>query len=1113
MKQKHLKMFPSQSGRGRHALQKAIASKPHAKQVGRSLSGNLPGGEEQRDITAKKPAKTPEPPLRVCSSRNRSNQQIALLESAGSVLGFQPGGDNGDLDKAPPLLLSIDIEAFERNSKLITELGWAFHCSRERRVVAGRHVVVRENAARRNGRWVEDNVLEYAFGQRTRFGDTASLDGETIRCPPADYSHPQSLPRVDSSTIDTLRERGTLILPLISALDLCIRDACTLAGVTVNGTLTLHNSASSLWASARPSSSTPSSSHGLTFTPSTSDLALRPVHLVGLDLKSDFKFLRNSGLDLSHLLAACPAFVAFQKKGYFVMPEEQLELAAPEIGAYTKSAASPPRPPQKRKRDENSDSGEFSESSPHDTDQTPCSTTKSETVPAATSGSTQQVIGATVKWKEQDLDAAVKRKEPDIEATVELEEQTTNKKKKKQKKKSQSAGGLRPLCGAMANLVLRSALMTRFDVSDLYCAARGVSAKNRVGLVRILQALKLHSSLPLHNAGNDAWATVDAFVGVMEAVRAGWEHEREATESDGFGDSIAVHLIRSEERTAQETENGSLDVTRRSSDNHDTTPQKRRKLKVLLHPPIDQLETMNGGKKAEEERESWGDLRNAGYAMGEGEVEEGNLDLDNDIASADEPQLPSSEVRKRLRHRESSKPMRVIQRSPSVTTQTLVAQTLVATQKPRKKKKQKARGSAEGSTQLADSSRHERDLPPEEVPVSKAEPEEYELVEEWRRRIGGVDLERDSVGATEESKTLQVEPSAIPLDHPATASSTIESDSSVDVANLRSLLALRDAEIRTLKDALFSVQLRVKQLEPDTDEDLEGSRDLDPEVAALFRDVIGMAKLKHAFQEFYSSAKLNVARRKLGITTGPIARPHMTFIGNPGTGKTKMARLVKALMQKVDLLPPNGKFLEVSRDDLVGPFVGQTEAKMKAAFEMAKDGIMFVDEAYRLTSASTSDYGRIALDAILTQMTLSTNSTTFIFAGYPENMSTFLASNPGLRSRIPYTFTFADYTPRELAAIFERQASTSGFDLAPDADRAWLAGEIARFGENRRRTGNGRLVEVLFSKTRVAMDARLNGLARTVGGSGGLAWDRRTLQTVERADVEEGIRKVEEETG
>ncbi|KXS19016.1 P-loop containing nucleoside triphosphate hydrolase protein [Gonapodya prolifera JEL478] len=409
---------------------------------------------------------------------------------------------------------------------------------------------------------------------------------------------------------------------------------------------------------------------------------------------------------------------------------------------------------------------------------------------------------------------------------------------------------------------------------------------------------------------------------------------------------------------------------------------------------------------------------------------------------------------------------------------------------------------------------HPRDLLPDEGPVSNPQLEEYELVEEWRKRT--------DVNAGRQSETPPPEPEEPPASPPPLPEPEEAPPPPAD-PHLTSILHLREAEIRQLKDVVFSLQLRVKQLEPIPVDQAETPGEIvsmDAEVADLFKDIIGMGKLKLAFQDFYSSAKLNVARRKLGIQSGANSgalgglgsRPHMCFVGNPGTGKTKMARLVKTMMQKVDLLPPNGKFLEVSRDDLVGGFVGQTEARMKAAFEMARDGVLFVDEAYRLTptsagSHSSSDYGRIALDAILTQMTAATNSITFIFAGYPTNMTHFLTANPGLRSRIPYTFQFPDYSCPELAAIFERTCVLAGFDLAPDVDRTWLAEEFGRFSEERRRSANGRLVEVLFNKCRVALDARLSAWARKVGD--GMTWERRLLQTIERGDVEEGMKRVE----
>lgn len=139
-------------------------------------------------------------------------------------------------------------------------------------------------------------------------------------------------------------------------------------------------------------------------------------------------------------------------------------------------------------------------------------------------------------------------------------------------------------------------------------------------------------------------------------------------------------------------------------------------------------------------------------------------------------------------------------------------------------------------------------------------------------------------------------------------------------------------------------------------------------------------------------------------------------MGNPGTGKTTVARIVGSILYQKGVISQN-KFIEVSRSDLVGGYIGHTAIKTKEVLESALGGVLFIDEAYTLSSGGANDFGKEAIDEILKFMEDHRRDIVIIFAGYTKEMAEFLEMNSGLRSRIPTTFDFEDYTPEEIVQI------------------------------------------------------------------------------------------------
>lgn len=191
-------------------------------------------------------------------------------------------------------------------------------------------------------------------------------------------------------------------------------------------------------------------------------------------------------------------------------------------------------------------------------------------------------------------------------------------------------------------------------------------------------------------------------------------------------------------------------------------------------------------------------------------------------------------------------------------------------------------------------------------------------------------------------------------------------------------------------------------------------------------DFIGLKSLKEQVQQFIHTVQFHQMRQRNGFETTPLVL-HSLFLGNPGTGKTSIARVIAQTLHEHGVLPST-KLIEVSRQDLVGEFIGQTALKTEEVLQRAKGGILFIDEAYTLYSTQGNDFGKEAIETILKFMEDHRDDFMIIFAGYEQDMQQFLSVNAGLRSRIPNTFYFDDYTPEEIVQIglldLTRQAYT-----------------------------------------------------------------------------------------
>ncbi len=241
-------------------------------------------------------------------------------------------------------------------------------------------------------------------------------------------------------------------------------------------------------------------------------------------------------------------------------------------------------------------------------------------------------------------------------------------------------------------------------------------------------------------------------------------------------------------------------------------------------------------------------------------------------------------------------------------------------------------------------------------------------------------------------------------------------------------------------------------------------------------DMVGLGSLKRSIEAHLDMVKLTMLRNEQGIET-TMPPLHMVFTGNPGTGKTTVASFIGEIYASLGLLS-RGDMIYVERKDLVGQFIGDTERNTKEVLNRAKGNVLFIDEAYTLASKDNEkDYGPRALEVLLSALSKEPTDMLVIMAGYKNEMREMLASNRGLRSRIPYTFDFVDYTADELMQIADKVVDRSHFRFSPAARRKLrelvefkLAGKDAGWG-------NARFItQLISSRILPAMSSRLAAL-------------------------------------
>jgi probable Rubsico expression protein CbbX len=283
-------------------------------------------------------------------------------------------------------------------------------------------------------------------------------------------------------------------------------------------------------------------------------------------------------------------------------------------------------------------------------------------------------------------------------------------------------------------------------------------------------------------------------------------------------------------------------------------------------------------------------------------------------------------------------------------------------------------------------------------------------------------------------------------------------------------------------------------LAPDAVVDLAAERSatgVDGVLDALDAELVGLAPVKARIAEIAALLLVDRTRARFGITTAP-PNLHMCFTGGPGTGKTTVALRMAGLLHRLGYLR-RGHLVTVTRDDLVGQYVGHTAPKTRDVLKRAMGGVLFIDEAYYLHKAENErDYGSESIEILLQVMENHRDDVVVILAGYAAEMDVFFRSNPGMSSRIAHHITFPAYTVDELEQIADRMADQLGYVFAPDTRpvlRDYLERRMAR-----PRFANARSVRNAVER------ARLRQARRLVDGADPRV-DRDALTTIEPADL------------
>jgi len=266
--------------------------------------------------------------------------------------------------------------------------------------------------------------------------------------------------------------------------------------------------------------------------------------------------------------------------------------------------------------------------------------------------------------------------------------------------------------------------------------------------------------------------------------------------------------------------------------------------------------------------------------------------------------------------------------------------------------------------------------------------------------------------------------------------------------------------------------------------------DIEQVLAQLDQDLVALEPVKTRIREIAALLVIDRMRREEGLVS---SRPslHMSFTGNPGTGKTTVALRMAEILHRLGYIE-KPKVVSVTRDDLVGQYVGHTAPKTREVLKRARGGVLFIDEAYYLYRPENErDYGQEAIEILLQVMETERDDLVVVLAGYRDRMETFFRSNPGMGSRVAHHIHFPDFDVEELMAIAALMLGQQAYELTPAAEVALR--EYVERRVRRPRFAHGRSIRNAIDRARMRQASRLYDRRETLG--------RTDLVTIEAEDI------------
>lgn len=302
-----------------------------------------------------------------------------------------------------------------------------------------------------------------------------------------------------------------------------------------------------------------------------------------------------------------------------------------------------------------------------------------------------------------------------------------------------------------------------------------------------------------------------------------------------------------------------------------------------------------------------------------------------------------------------------------------------------------------------------------------------------------------------------------------------------------------DEVIRKQSSRIALIDVSAEEMTVITAKDIETEAPAENvyDLEAELNKVVGLESVKNYIRSLNARLMVQEQRKKHGLKVNATQTLHMIFMGNPGTGKTMMARTVANVLFNMGIISTN-KLVETDRSGLVAGYVGQTAIKTREVIESALNGVLFIDEAYALAQGGNNDFGQEAIDTLVKMMDDNRDRLVVILAGYYDDMQSFLNQNAGLKSRFPNMIQFEDYSTEELLSIADKMYKEQGYILSDDA--VVLLKQTFENGKKQPQFGNGRYVRNIFEKS-------LNSQAMRLSISGTM--NAKDLSTITADDIKE----------